>query len=234
MQRRLIAAVIAIAVAIISIFFLVSYVRSADSRAQAKLEPISVLVVTASIPKGTPAQIGASVEVRAVPKSAVPNGSVKSFSDIQGRVAAVELHPGEIVLSERFIEPNSSSSDEVKVPEDAVLVTIPLASERVLGGYLAAGDRVGVIITSGSTTKASLHGILVARMQNAQHGETGNGQRVEGPALVTLAVPTDVAEKIVWSAENASIWLTAERPGSNITGAPAPIAADDAFGKGTR
>ena len=60
MNRRLVSAIAAGVLAILGAVLLVSYVNNADSRAMANMDPIEVLVVSAPIAQGTPAEEVAS------------------------------------------------------------------------------------------------------------------------------------------------------------------------------
>src|SRR5689334_2996629 len=103
MNKRVIAALVAVVMAAVGVVLLIAYARDANHRAygDAKLE--SVLQVTATIPAGTAASnLGDKVELVELPRSAIADGAITSLSEVQGLSTTTQLEPGEQVLSLRF------------------------------------------------------------------------------------------------------------------------------------
>ncbi|MGA4508932.1 Flp pilus assembly protein CpaB [Propionibacteriaceae bacterium G1746] len=239
MKRRVAAAILASVLAIAGVVMIAFYVRGADQRAIANLEPTSVLVVTREIPRGQVAKLGTNVEQRQLPASAVPPGVVTDLKSLEGKVADTTLHPGEQLFSSRFTNPEALTNDAVVVPPQLVQVTVKLAPERVLGGQLKAGDTVGVTASwkttdSVSYTMPMLHKVLVTRVSSTTAQADTGQSAAPAEQLITLAVASTDADRIVWTAEHGTIWLTLERQTSNTsggrivtlpTGAPNPLTA---------
>ncbi len=221
MNRRLVSAIAAGVLAILGAVLLVSYVNNADSRAMANMDPIEVLVVSAPIAQGTPAEeVAASVTTERLPNAAVGPDAVRSLAEVSGRVAATDLQPGEQVLGARFVTRQSLERfGGIPVPEGYHQVTIPLDAPRIVGGTVTPGDTVGVFVTLGDgSTHLVLRKILVTRVQGGL-GATQPNEGVENPdaapvpeggAMITMALTTDQAQSIVFSAEHGSIWLSLE------------------------
>ncbi|MHA6524908.1 Flp pilus assembly protein CpaB [Tessaracoccus sp. G1721] len=225
MTRRLIAAIAATILTVIAGILVASYVVGADQRAVAKLEPTAVLVVTQDVPAGSPITMGENVETREIPLAAVVPGALTTPEPVAGQVAAAALHPGEQLLPDRFVAPEDLTGDQVVVPEELVQVTVSLGPERVIGGRLAAGDTVGVVLSvtePAASTETILHRVLVTRVQDAEQGsgeaEEGEDVTPPGAQYITLAVSAPDAERVVWSAEHGTIWLTLERDTSVVDG----------------
>lgn len=222
MSRRIVAAVVAGILALLGAVILISYVNSADERAMAELDPVQVLVVSAPIPQGTPAeQIAESVVIDELPANAVGPGAVTDLGRLNGLVAVTDLRPGEQLLSGRFASPQSQVEfGGIPVPEGLHQVTVSLDSARMVGSTVSAGDTVGVFLTIGDQTHLILHKILVTRVQgglssaqSTEGTEDPNAAPVpEGGALVTMAVNARDAETIIFGAEQGSIWLSQEDP----------------------
>lgn len=221
MTRRLVSAIAAGVLAILGAVLLVSYVNNADSRAMADLDPIEVLVVSAPIAQGTPAEeIAASVTTQSLPRKAVGPNPVRSLAEIAGRVAVTDLQPGEQLLSARFVTRQSLERfGGIPVPDGYHQVTIPLDASRVVGGTVTPGDVVGVFVTLGDgTTHFALRKILVTRVQGGlgatqpeEGAENPDAAPVpEGGAMVTMALTTDQAQTVVFAAEHGTIWLSLE------------------------
>ena len=224
MSRRLIAAVAAILLAVVGTTVILAYVGGADQRALAALDPAEVLVVTDTVPAGTRAEdLSDRVALEAVPASAVAPGALSTLDDIAGLVADAELLPGEQLLAHRFVDPDALIADAgVEIPPGMHQITIQLDRARVLGGHLVPGDRVGVFVTYQAQTHLTEHKVLVALVQGgiappapAEGSESDAAPATAGAApadviMVTLVLDAARAEKIVWAAENAGIWLSLE------------------------
>ncbi len=177
MNRRIAAAVLALALALVGTVILVAYVRGADARALAGVETTSVLVVTRPVPEGTPAsELERSVRLEQVPVKVTPAGTVSDLADLGDRVATVDLQAGEQVLASRFVDESSLLPPGTVEPRPGDSeVSVLLEPQRAIGGRLAAGDEIGVYVSmdlSGNvdddpedeqigTSYATLHGVLV-------------------------------------------------------------------------
>ncbi len=231
---RIVAAFVATLLATAGVVLVMMYVKGADERAAADLQPRDVLVVTQEIPEGTAAEVGVNVELKRIPEGAVASNALDSVKPLEGKVASSALYPGEQLFGERFANPEALTNDQVLVPEEMVQVTVALSPDRVIGGKLAAGDTVGVVMSGEATTSEEeaeqdasvafsqtiLHGVLVSRVQAVVPAEAEDGADVppSDAHFITFAVSAPDAERIVFAAEHASIWLTLEREESDISG----------------
>jgi pilus assembly protein CpaB len=227
--RRLVAVVVALALAVVGALVVLSYVAGADRRAMEGLEPTSVLEVVEPVPAGTPAEeLGERVATTDLPASAVAEGAVADVEEISGQVSTVELRPGEQVLAARFSDPETfEATQEVEVPEDAHLVSVLLDPSRVLGGFLEPGDTVAVFgsMIDPPETRLVVNRVLVTRVQGgvalpAEQAPPAEGEPApEGPApeaaappstgiMVTLALEVGQAEEVVFVSEHGSVWLS--------------------------
>ncbi len=239
-RRRIIAAVIAAIFTLFAALILISYVGGADSRAASKLDPVPVLVVVSPIAKGTPATgLKNAVQVRQIPKSAVAQGAVTSVAQLGARVADTSLVPGEQVLASRFVDPTSLQA--VAIPKGLQEVSVMLTDQRVYGGQPSPGDSVGVFLSTKQqgTTKLVLNHVLVTRVDGAPARQQSSGSGVGGSSqttsvqdsnvLVTLALGTHDAERVVWAAEHGSIWLSLQNNDTDTKGSV--VVSQDNFNK---
>ena len=149
MNRKWVGVGVAVALALLGTWVIVSYVRGAENRALEGQESVAVLVVDTVIPAGSAADsIGSSVHVEMVPASVQVVGSlsdVASLQSLEGLVTSVDLLPGEQVVTSRFVTTSAlEEQDRVDVPEGFVEVTLSLSPERAIGGVLRPGDVVAV------------------------------------------------------------------------------------------
>lgn len=220
MKRRVLAAVAALLLAAVGGAMLLVYVAGADQRAMADLAPSTVLVVTKAVPEGATAdQIAESVAARELPGVAVAPDAASSLSELKGLVTTTALQPGEQLLHSRLADPAVlQAAKGVVVPPGMHRVSVQLEPQRVVGGRVAAGDTVGVFLSTENKdvtrTQLSLHKVLVAAVEGGPATAAGDGSAKAQPAqetmTVTLAAKAADVEKVVFAAEHGTIWLSAE------------------------
>ncbi|MGP0224885.1 MULTISPECIES: Flp pilus assembly protein CpaB [unclassified Paenarthrobacter] len=237
MKSRLVAGSAAALLAIVGVILVFAYAQGADQRAVQNLAPVDVLMVKAPIPAGTPVEaMTGSVTAEQLPAAAVPATAIKALGDSTGKVAAVDLVPGEPLVAERLIVPEAlKASGEVDVPDGLQEVSFQLEPQRVVGGRLVPGDHVGIFISmegggieakpEKETTQLTIHKVLVTAVQRAPEPSAAQptpsptqGSAADpkdtalptGSLLLTVAVSDVDASKIVFASEFAKIWLSKE------------------------
>jgi len=237
MKRRVVGVVAAVLLAAIGTFVLLAYVRSAEDRALAGEQVVQVFVVSEAIERGASGNaIEARVRLTKLPAKVEAADSVSDLSALEGKVAAVDLVPGEQLLSTRFVAPEAlAAQGDIDVPEGLLQVSVSLESQRALGGRLLPGDTVGVLasfdplsgqdppgeepaLQSPHSTHLILHKVLVTQVQGgtapvAVPGPTEPSTTATAPGgnvLVTLAVDAGSVERIVFAAEHGFLWLAHE------------------------
>lgn len=227
MPRRVIAAVVAGLLALVGAGVLVLWVNQADARAMARLDTVDVLVATQAIPEGTEsADLKGLVELTTLPAAAVAPGALASLDGIDGLAATADILPGEQLLADRFANPATlTPTDAVEVPTGLQEVSILLDAPRVVGGRIEAGDHVGVFIslTDPSQTSLRLQKVLVTRVQGGavvdDAADDGVAPIPEGNVLVTMALGTHDAERLVFAAEHGTVWLSLQNDATATDGA---------------
>ena len=234
-KRRILAAITAVLLAGVSAVALLAYVTRADSRAMAGMQTVKVLVADKPIPKGTPVnKLSGLVSAKTVPAMAAVPGKIAALDEISGKVAAVDLHPGEQLLVNRFTSPESLQNPaEVGIPKGMQSVSLVLEPQRVVGGTVATGSKVGVFVSLAKdqerppSTHLVLHSALVIAVQGgaaAAAGTTdkkrddGEAAAPEGNVMVTLALRAPDAEKVVFGAEHGTVWLSQQPREATTTG----------------
>lgn len=215
MNKRIIAVAGAVLLALIGIVMLISYTQNANDRAFDGAELRSVLQVTETIPADTKAsEISGSVELVELPKKAIAKDAVTDLSEVSGLSTTVALEPGEQLLLTRFAQGGSPKAGAgagavSNVPKGYQEVTVPLDVARAAGGVLRPGDLVGVVASyqtndTGGFTQLAKNFVRVTRVSGGltskDDGDTGQ--------LITLAVTTRNAGRIINAAEFGKLWLT--------------------------
>ena len=254
MKSRLLAGAAAVVLAIVGAMLVMSYALGADQRAVKNLEPVSVLVVRMAIPAGTPVEaMGASLATEQLPATAVTSSSLMSLEDATGKVASVDLIPGEQLVAERLIEPeNLKSLGSVDIPAGLQEVSFQLEPDRVVGGRLVPGDYVGVFVSMDTggladkadkeTTKLTVRKALVTAVQRAPEvtpaaqptptasatADPRDTTLPVGSLMLTVAVSDVDAAKIIFAAEYAKMWLSKE-PLDSTDGGPRIIQRSEVY-----
>lgn len=212
MNRKLTGLLGAVGLASVGTLVLVGYVSAAEERAVAGERMVPVLVVAAPIEKGTPAsQLGEHVRTEQVPAKVRADGAVTDLAAVDGKVASVDLVPGEQLLTDRFA--TAEQVGPVGLPPGLEEVTLNLESERAVGGRVRTGSEVAVFASftgDQPRTEVILRDapvVAVAPSDSRSSGEDG-GTTPGAGLLVTLAVEPAVAERIVFGAEHGRIWLS--------------------------
>lgn len=233
MRRRLLAAIAALLLAVVGALVLVAYARGADRRALEGEASVPVYVVTAPIAKGTDASaLGDKVKAELVPAKTAAADRVRFLHDLTGKVATVDLEPGEQLLSSRFSSPSSlQAAGTVALPKGDGEVSIQLDPERAVGGKVASGDKVGVYVSyklpdGTGVTHVVLHGVLITDVQGGIAAQAAAKAAGTQPAassasqtvMVTLALTSKEAEPVVWGMEHGTVWLALEPNGADTSG----------------
>jgi pilus assembly protein CpaB len=193
-RASLIGAVLLVA---LGTFALVKYVSTAEDRALAGEELVDVLVVSAPVPAGTPAnELQQYLRIESVPVKVQTGGALASLSEADGMVTTVDLVQGEQLTASRLVDATEFNAlqarvgrggGSVAVPEGLLEITIPLDPIRAVGGTVRPGDLVG----------------LIASFADFRGGEVGpDGQPVAG--------------------DNVSGFLLHKLLVTNVQGAPVP------------
>ncbi|MGV0111087.1 Flp pilus assembly protein CpaB [Arthrobacter sp. CP30] len=235
MKSRLLAGVAAVVLALVGAMLLYGYAQGAEARAVEGLDPLPVLVVATEIPAGTPtAELMPFLTTESLPATAVSATALKDLDASAGKVTSVVLMPGEQVLAERLVDPDDAAiTGSVAVPDGLQEVSFTIEPDRAVGGKITPGDTVGIFVSLESggleetpdvpTTKLALHKILVTSVQRAPTAAAVDPAadpeaqaRAEAEALpsgslmLTVAVDTAQATKIVHANQNATLWLSKE------------------------
>jgi pilus assembly protein CpaB len=226
MRGRVAAVLVALALAVAATAALVAYAAGADRRAIANQEPVLVYVAKARIPAGTggeDAQNRGLIERTALPRRAVAGGAVRSLEQLGGRIAAVDIVPGEQLLAARWVGRGEAPGGRLlAIPEGHQAVSIALDPTRQVSGFVTPGDRVSVVVSltlprrgrPQRTSRFLLQDVQVLAIgATAQEGRRAGQGRNQSLSAVTLAVrPADV-ERVVFAAENGSLYLSLLPPG---------------------
>ncbi|MBO1031718.1 hypothetical protein IPV09_10280 [Tessaracoccus sp. SD287] len=226
MSKRTVAAIVAVILALISGFLVLSYAGTADVRAMRGQEPTYVVVTTADIPAGTAAKdLKDLLEVIIIPAVGVAPGAMSTIENVLAfgdQVTATDLVAGEQVIANRFTALEQVNT--VSVPPGLQEVSLTVQIERAVGGRVKAGSKIGVVISLGAPesdqpkiSTMALTNVLVTKMEALDKegviqqtpAPTADGEVVTiAGYLVTLALNAPDVEKLVYGLEHGEVWLT--------------------------
>jgi Flp pilus assembly protein CpaB len=234
MNRRIVAAFVAAALALGAFVSIFLYVRNADVRALNGVAAKDVYVVVNPVTKGTLAEnLGTNVQLTQVPAKAVPDQAVYDLKEITAKAASVDLVAGEVLLTSRFVDPAAVTQDAVSVPKGMEQMSILVKPEQIRGGVLKAGETIGVVLTvklttsppfnvpgvgtftmeGDSMTKQVMNKILVTRVQGGTvvtTDSTGASPLPGSSVMITVALSTADVEKLVWAQGAGTLTLVVE------------------------
>jgi pilus assembly protein CpaB len=125
--------------------------RAASTRAGAGAEATQVDVVVAAGQVPVRAVLAAeNLRVQRMAGSAAPEGSLQQPSQAIGKITAVALYPGEVILSQRLVDPNVTAADgrtALVLDGDRVLIAFPADDLMSKVGVLKPGDHVDLLVT---------------------------------------------------------------------------------------
>jgi pilus assembly protein CpaB len=222
MQSRVLAILIAVVLAVVATAALVVYVNGADRRAISDQSPRMVWVAATAIPAGTSGLTAINtkkIKQVEVPSKNIVTGAVVSVTQIQNRYAAVNLEEGEQLLQKRWVGAEDVAGARLlPIQEGYQALAIGLDAVRQVAGFVTPGDRVSLVLTMkrGDIDKSQflIQDVQVLAVGNtalanvaAQGGNRANQGKGQ-VAAVTLSVPQDDVEEVVYAAEHGSIYMT--------------------------
>jgi pilus assembly protein CpaB len=232
MQSRVLAVLVAVVLALVATAALVVYVNGADRRAISDQQPTLVWVAAKTIPAGT-SGVNASntglIKQQPVPKKNVVPGAVVALSQIQNRYAAVDIVAGEQLLQGRWVGAEDVAGGRLlDIRSGYQALSIGLDMTKQVAGFVTPGDKVGLVLTmsrpgSGGEGQVARSQFLLQDVQVLAVGATalanassqGGARPNQGrspESAVTLAVPDSQVERVVYAAENGSIYMTLMAP----------------------
>jgi pilus assembly protein CpaB len=225
MQSRVLAILIAVVLALVATAALVVYVNGADRRAIADQEPVVVLVADTAIKAGTSgedAQTLKQVVLRQIPRQNVVDGAFHTWSQLEGRSAAVDIAKGEQLLPTRWVGANEiEGRGLLPIREGYQALSIGLDVTSQVAGFVTPGDKVGILNTvptgDGKTkTKFLLQNVQVLAVgttalsnRTAQgNGRVNQGKSGQSLTAITLAVEGKHVEEVAHAAVAGDLYLT--------------------------
>jgi pilus assembly protein CpaB len=150
MKRRILAVLVALALALIGCVGVVAYVRAADERALAGREAVWVLVASKRIPAGTTAatiRSGEYVERVAMPAATVPAGAIGELAtELDALALTADVQVSQLLLRGMFGQ-STRLSGGLALPEGKLAVSVAMTAAGRVAGFVRPGSKVAVFDT---------------------------------------------------------------------------------------
>ena len=214
--------VAAVLAAIALLVYLNQYRNSVNNGNQT----VSVLVAKSLIQKGTPGNIVGSTglyELTNIPKKQVKTGAFVDPATLTGKVAAIDIFPGQQITSADFVAANAAALAQ-NLASDQRAVVVPLDSPAEVGGQIAAGDHVDVWVGINAQATAGVTRPLVREVLQNMYvmGATAGN--------VTLRATPRESGELIFASTNAKIWLVLRPAVGSTTTKPPLITVNDLLG----
>jgi pilus assembly protein CpaB len=227
-MKRWVPIILAVVLAVIAGALVFFYVRGAEQRVIEEQAPVTVLVSTATIPRGITlgdAFAGGLTETTQVPGDMAPAGALSAVTPENASLVAVnDINAGQILLSSAFAA-ELPDVTPVAVPDGLMAISISLGDVQRVGNFLRPGAEVVVFnsYTPGGqaadeeqtgadlTTRVLVDRALVLGVGEvaSQATVSTDGTATETPAssLITLGVDQVEAEKIIQASQTGALYF---------------------------
>ena len=238
MNRRFVAVLVAILLAIAGSVLEINYVRGADARAIAAQQPVKVYVAEKLVPAGTTLKDAQRTELiveTRVAADARPAGALQDITpDNNALLALSDVQPGEFVMAARF-GTRPVGEKAIEVPAGMLAMSVQLSDPARIGKFVTPGSDIAIYATHGmkligedDATKAfnelSLKGttVLIDKVQVIAMGDTPlaapkkadaeDGAQQAPSFLVTVAVTPDQLHKTLDDRKPATLYAGLRGP----------------------
>lgn len=211
----------AVLAAIVLLVYLNQYRNSVNSNAQA----VSVLVAKSLIQKGTPGNVVGSTslyQVTSLPKKEVKSGAFVDPQTLSGKVAAVDIYPGQQLTSTDFVAGNAASLTQ-NLARNERAVVIPLDNPAEVGGQITTGDHVDVWVAWDAQGSNGVSRPIVREVLQNMYVMNATG------GTITFRATPYQAGQLIFASQQSKVWLTL-RPAVGTTTKPPVITANDLLG----
>lgn len=150
MNRRVIAVLVAVLLAIAGAALVINYVRGADDRAVADQTPVKVYVAQKLIPAGTTLKdaqrTGLVIETR-VASAALPKGALQDINpDNNSLLAMSDVQPGEFLMAARFGS-TPVGTKAIEIPPGMLAMSVQLSDPARVGKFVTPGSHIAIYAT---------------------------------------------------------------------------------------
>jgi pilus assembly protein CpaB len=227
MTRRIVAIIIAVALAGIGALGMLYAVLSADQRARHNLnDAVSVAIATRPIPAGyTGARIRAEAmfRIERMPRSSVPSDFLPDVgANEERKVVLSNVASGQVLYQGLFGQPGIMTAG-LALPDGKMALTVKTGVPEQVAGYVQPGSKVTIFLTydildsdfkptGEKRTRVLLPSVdvlAVGAYRTGGDGTDGNSSqdlRADGELLLTVAVDQGEAARLVHAVHSGELY----------------------------
>ena len=230
---------VGIGAAVLAAILLLVYLRNYRSSVKGSSEPVTVLVANRLIPKGTSGTAVATKNlfvVTSIPKGQLKLGAITDSGALRGTVVANDIYPSQQLTTADFRSAAAGALASQLTTTWRAVALPPLDAAHGLSGAVQAGDHVDIYGQLGSAnTPAGRSTLTLATLLRdvevlSTPTSVAPGAAVSGNYV--LKVPSDQAPRVLYMAQNGTIWFVL-RPATGARGShPAFVTNDNIFAGG--
>ncbi len=155
--------VVALLAALVGYLSLTKAITARTGESEVASPKVTVVITTHAVSVRS-ALSAADLQLKEIPVEAVPEGALRDVSAAQGKVTLVDLYQGEVLVTQRLLDPNVTTADgrqALIVANDQVLMAVPADDLLTKVGVLKPGDHVDLLFSldfpanGGSTGQAT-------------------------------------------------------------------------------
>ena len=209
-QGTILLGVIAAVIAAIALLVYLNHYRSSVNN---KNVPFQVIAAKSLIQRGTPGDVIGTTglyEKTSIPKSQVKTGAFVDPSTLAGKVALVDIYPGQQLTAADFGPSAGGIVPHISRTQRAV--TIPLPSPQQVGAQIGFGSHVDVWVSVNKSEHLVFQNIYVL-------GVSGGN--------VTLRVDPRQAGVLIFASLNSKIWLVLRPTIGSVQAKPPSVGQSD-------
>ena len=250
-MNRLTVIAVAALVALGSAVGLVRYAGAAEDRAEASVQPVSMMIATSDIAPGTPfddALAQGKIVFSSTLRSSLPATVVRDPAALEGTVADGMLRSGQAVVQGSFVAPDevgrragpATFADDL--PKGTVAVSFDAAGSSAVSDLISPGDRVNLLVSVPNASELGLpdsggpavvhvfQDLEVIAIGTAVRPDPGAAEPVANPgaSTYTVAVAPQDAARVLFLTRQYEVLLTLVGPGTEPS-EQAPIGKVDAL-----
>lgn len=215
-----------IVAAVLAAIALLVYLRQYRNSVNSGNQTVSVLVAKSLIQKGTPGNVVGTThlyQISAIPKKQVKSGAFVDPATLTGKVAALDIYPGEQITAADFVVASAGAlTNNLAANQRAIVV--PLDSPGEVGGQIGAGSHVDVWVGFNAQAASGIARPLVRQVMQNMYV-----MGVQGTNVTVRATPKQ-AGMLIFASSNAKIWLVLRPAVGSTTTKPPVITANDLLG----
>jgi pilus assembly protein CpaB len=222
---------VAVVCAVLAAVILVVAMQSYRSSVNAEGAPVSVLVSTGPIQKGTSGDAIASGQLfkaTSVPGKQANEGAFADTAQLRGKVATENILPGQQLTAREF---GGSGGLASELAPDQRAMTVTFDSARGMVGQIETGDHVDVYgdleAGSGRIQRTVLLmsdvEVLKAASSSGGIGLSGASSPQNQESNVTLKVDANRAGLLAFAADNGKVWLALRPANATSPSSSAPV-----------